>query len=251
MFEAVLICRNTFFLAGLHEWTLSMKQQVWQVRVLRRNCHISKSKLLKSEQFWFVCLFLWLNTSYTTIFYSNGLGSEHILIFLCVLMVRRLPRATKLPFFVPSLYRWHVHCHFLEQRSHIWSNGGQIITQISYLCSSFITFLIPKGALGSKLLEMRALVSAGTSTAAVKERLPVAGLKARTPWEVICRTHEMQLLDLMAFHTVLVQAEITAQNRSQRRAGPATRCTWSVLEVGDDPGWPWCISNIWSNFCCR
>lgn len=95
-----------------------------------------------------LCLFLWLNMSYTTIFYSDCLCSYHILIFLCVLMVRSLPSATKLPFCVLSLYRGH----FLEQLLWISSNGDQIITQISYFCSTCVVFLILKKALSDTLL---------------------------------------------------------------------------------------------------
>lgn len=148
-------------------------------------------------------------------------------------MVRSLPSGAKLPIFVSSLKRGHVHCHLLEQRSHMRSYGVQIITHITHFCSSFITFLIPKGHLSGKLLETRALVSAGRRTAAARKQLPVTGLTARTPWEVICRTREMQPLDLTAFHTIPVQTETTAPNTSQRRTGLDSllyfvhaRCRW-------------------------
>lgn len=216
MFEAVLICGNTLFLAGLHEWTLSMKQQVWQARILWRNCTISKNKLLKSEQFQLVCLFLWSNMSYMTTFYSSGLGRYNILIFLCLLMGRSLPSATKLACCVTSLYRGHRHYPFSELCSHVWSYGGQIIAQITCYCSSFITSLILKGALRGKLLGHEHWEEQGGAAPSHRSHsTDTLGSHWRTP--------EMQLLHVMAFHTILVQTETTAQNTSQRS------WVWAVL----------------------
>lgn len=173
MFKAVLICGNTLFLSGLHEWTLSMKQQVRQVRILRSNCTISKNKLFKSEQFQLVCLFLWLNMSCVTTFYSNGLSRWNILIFLCVLMGRSLPSATKLACCVTSLQRTHTN-PFSELHSHGWWYGGQIITQITCYCSSFITSLI-----------LKELSEASCWGQEHWEEQGGAAPTARTPWEAI------------------------------------------------------------------
>lgn len=130
-------------------------------------------------------------------------------------MVRNVPSTTKLPFCVPSLC--HVHHHFFRavfKYMVIWGPNDHI----DYLLFFFLYhFLNTKGALSSK---MWALVSARRSMAAAKKQLPVASLTAWTPWEVVCRTREMQPLDLMAFHTLFVRTETTAQNTSRGRAGP-------------------------------
>lgn len=122
---------------------------------------------------WAISLFfsrLWLNRSYMTIFHRRGLGSWHVLIFLHVLMMTRLPPATQLPFCVPllvSLYRGHTQGDFFRTGCTYVGTWAKT----PYFCLSPIPFLIPQGALRDNLLSTWGLVSARRSTDTLGSRL--------------------------------------------------------------------------------
>lgn len=115
-------------------------------------------------------------------------------------------------------YKPGMFCHFSLQRTHalyifravfsLWSYGGQIITQITCYCSSFITSLIMKGALRGKLL---------CCSERQRGAAPHPQSHSTDTLGSHCRTREVQHLHLRAFHTIPVQTEIAAQNTSQRR----------------------------------
>lgn len=123
-------------------------------------------------------------------------------------MGRSLPSATKLTRCVTSPYRGHMH--FRAVFSCVVIGGPNHHTD--YLLLFFLYhFLNTK-----RSCQWQAAQDTSTRRSR-EEQLPVTGPTARTPWEVICRTREKQLLHLMAFHTIRVQTETTAQNTSQRR----------------------------------
>lgn len=160
-----------------------------------------------------------------TIFYTDGLGSKRILIFLHVLMMRSPLPAAQLPFCVPFFTKDVCVVVCIEQHSHMWTWGpnhgpNPLLLSFSgyFLCSK-------------RSSQWHASACFRTEEHRHLEK-PFIERRKASSW----------------FHTILVQTEMTLQIHTRGELGPAARCTWAV---DDSPAWPQCFSNIQRNFCCR